>query len=234
MIMAHITILGTSHIAQQSVTSIKQAFLKTDPDIVCVELDKNRLHALLTEQKPNYSPAMIAHVGITGYLFAIIGGFLQQKLGRVVNMQPGADMKQAALLAKNNNKQILLLDRDIALTLKRLSQQLTMRERFRLLGDFLFGWARKDSQIKINLNEVPANELVERLVSELKGRYPTFHKVLLEERNAYMARRLAGAVLSHPDKHFLVIIGAGHEQGFREDFENLLKAHNKKQAHVKD
>ena len=43
----NIFIIGTSHIARQSINDIKKRFSELNPDIVCVELDHKRLHALL-------------------------------------------------------------------------------------------------------------------------------------------------------------------------------------------
>ncbi len=220
--MNNVTFVATSHIAATSVKEIKQAFFDTKPDFIAVELDKRRLHALLTNAKPSYSPAQIPQIGVKGYLFAVIGGYLQRKLGRIVGIQPGADMRQAAILAKNNELPILLLDQDITITLSKLSKQITFKEKMRFVSDLLFGWVKKQQRIKIDLKKVPPKELITKLLEQLKGRYPTLYKVLLSDRNHFMAKRLAGAVASNPDKKFLVVIGAGHEQGMRKSYENTI------------
>ena len=219
-----VTFIGTSHIAQDSVDEIKKAFLDNDPDIVGVELDHQRLHALLSDQKPNYSPRMIGKIGLKGYLFAIIGSYLQRKLGRMVGVQPGSDMKQAVVLAKNNQKQVLLMDRNLQTTLKRFSKQLTWKERWRFLGDLILRRGR-GKRMKIDLKKVPPKQLVKVLLDELKGRYPTMHRILVEERNEFMARRLLAASLQHPDSKILAIIGAGHLQGVQERYHQLLEQH---------
>ena len=213
--------IATSHIAKESVAEIKKAFLDYKPDIIAIELDKRRLHALLTNQKPSYSPAQIPIIGIKGYLFAVIGGLLQRRLGRLVDMQPGADMLQAALLAKNNHLPLFLLDREISITLKRLSK-ITFKEKMRFLQDLFFGWATKQ-KVRINLHQVPKKDLIAQLLHQLKNRYPTLHKVLLEERNIFMAKRLAAAMMSNPDKKFLVVLGAGHLEGVQQEFASITK-----------
>ncbi|MFP4523728.1 MAG: TraB/GumN family protein [Candidatus Woesearchaeota archaeon] len=217
-----VTFIGTSHIAEDSVNEIKKAFLEQDPDIVAVELDRQRLHALLSDQKPSYSPRMIGRIGLKGYLFAIIGSYFQRKLGRMVGVQPGSDMKQAVVLAKNNQKQVLLMDRNLQTTLKRFSKQLTRKEKWRFLGDLLFG-KRRAKRMKIDLKKVPPRKLVTLLLDELKGRYPTMHRILVEERNEFMARRLAAATLQHPDKKMLAVLGAGHLQGVQGRYRQLLE-----------
>lgn len=221
--MPHITIVGTSHIAEKSVKHIKHVFLTTKPDIIAVELDRRRLEALLTDAKQSNSPRMIKHIGFSGYLFALIGGWLQRKLGRMVGMQPGVDMKQAALLAKNNNLQLLLMDRDITVTLKRLSKRLTAKEKLRFASDLLFGWMKKSNRVTIDLKKVPESELVVKLLEQLKGRYPTFYDVLVHERNVFMARRLLAVAAANPDKHIMAVVGAGHVQGMQEQLKLLVE-----------
>ena len=139
-------------------------------------------------------------------------------------------MKQAAILAGQNHKQLLLVDQDISITLKKLSKGLTRKEKWRFFTDLLFGWAKKQESVKIDLHNVPESELIERLLAQLKGRYPTFHKVLLEDRNKYMARNLAVYSHEHPDQHILAVIGAGHQQGLEKEFEKTITFLNKETA----
>ena len=43
-----ILVIGTSHIAKQSIKEIGESFVRIKPEIVAVELDRQRLHGLLT------------------------------------------------------------------------------------------------------------------------------------------------------------------------------------------
>ena len=54
--MEGITIIGTSHIARQSIREVKEAIEKGKPDIVALELDRQRLPALL--RKDHRGPRM--------------------------------------------------------------------------------------------------------------------------------------------------------------------------------
>jgi len=85
----------------------------------------------MTEQKNRIGLSAITQIGFKGYLFAVIGGYLQRKLGSMVGVMPGSEMKLAVQLAKKNNARIALIDRNIETTLKRFSESLTWKERFR-------------------------------------------------------------------------------------------------------
>ena len=221
--MAHIILLGTSHIAEQSLKQLKKAVKEHDPDIIAVELDRRRLHALMTDQKPDYSLSQIRHIGLKGYLFALIGSRLQQRLGKTVGIVPGADMKAAAKMAQEQGRTILLMDRDITLTLRRLSDKLTRKERWRFASDLLFGRFKRQPRIAIDLKAVPDNEMIVKLLAELKGRYPTLHEVLVDERNHFMARQLLAAAREHPEKTILAVAGAGHVAGLQAILERAAK-----------
>jgi pheromone shutdown protein TraB len=50
------------------------------------------------------------------------------------------------------------------------------------------------------------------MVEQVKKRYPNIHKVLIEERNYYMARKIKHLMAEHADKKIVAVVGAGHEE----------------------
>ncbi len=204
-------IIGTSHIASQSIKEITRCFNEFEPDIIAVELDHNRLHALLTKAKPNYSPLMIREIGLHGYLFALIGGLLQKKLGSIAGIKPGSEMLAAIELAREHKKKVSLIDQDIRLTLSNLSRKITLKERFRFIFD-LFS-APFSKRMSISLDQVPEEKLISHLLLLLKGRYPNLYSVFVEERNIFMGVRLKAISQAHPESKIMVVVGAGHVEG---------------------
>src|SRR3989344_3598196 len=123
-----IKIIGTSHIAQQSIQEIKKALSEEQPDIVAVELDVERAVALFQKRRTRISLFQIPTIGVKGFLFATVGHALQQKLGKMVGVSPGSDMKTALELARKQKLQVALIDQPIKITLQKFSQNLTWRE----------------------------------------------------------------------------------------------------------
>lgn len=205
----NLTIIGTSHIAKHSVREIEESFHEAKPDIVAVELDHSRLEALLSDRKPDYSPSIIREIGLKGYLFALIGGLVQQKLGDIVGVKPGSDMLKAVTLARDNGRKIALIDRDIRITLSRLSKKITWKERLNFLIDVFR--APFSKRMRLDLSKVPEKEMITELMKLLKARYPGLHQVLVEERNHLMALKLRTLMENHPDLRILAVVGAGHE-----------------------
>lgn len=217
----NLTIIGTSHISESSIKEIEAEFFKSNPDIIAVELDRGRLEALLRNEKPNYSPSLIRHIGVTGYLFAIIGGLLQKKLGSLVGVAPGSEMLKAAVLARDNKKRLALIDQDIRLTLKRLSKLFGFKEKLRMLFDVFR--SPFDKKLQINLKEVPNKQVIRQILKLIKTRYPGLYAALIGERNRHMAEKLAAIMHTHPDARILAVVGAGHEDDLISLIETFAK-----------
>ena len=119
-------------------------------------------------------------------------------------------MLRAAHVAQEYHAKIALIDQPIDITLKRFSQRLTWKERFRFAGDLLKGIFKKE-KIPFDLRKVPPQELIQKLVGDVKKRYPSVYTTLIAERNVYMAKRLHSLLKNH-EGVIVGIIGAGHEE----------------------
>jgi pheromone shutdown-related protein TraB len=215
----NLKIIGTSHIAKQSINEIKKAIKEDHPDIVAVELDLQRASALMSEEKSKVSVRDILKIGVKGYLFVKVGQYVQQKLGKMVGIAPGSEMKTALKLAHQNKLQVALIDQPIQITLKNFSKNLTWKEKFRFVGDFFKGILFRKKQIKelgldnFDLTTVPQEEVIEKMIGQLKKRYPNLYKTLITDRNKYMVKKLVKLFRENPDKKILCIVGAGHKKG---------------------
>lgn len=217
-----IKIIGTSHIAAQSIKEIKSTFTSFKPEIVAVELDVQRASALMSGEKNNLSLTAIGVLGVKGYLFAKIGQYIQQKLGKSVGIIPGADMKTALELAKEHKIQIAFIDQPIQITLQNFSKQLTWKEKGRFVMDIIKGLLFPKKQMmemgldSFDLRKVPEKELIGTMMKSLQKRYPNVYKTLVEDRNKYMVKKIVQLLRLHPEKKILVVVGAGHKEGMQE------------------
>jgi pheromone shutdown-related protein TraB len=222
--MAHLIVIGTSHIAKESVIHIKKRIEKEQPDIVAVELDNQRLHALLNQKQSRISIFDIGKIGFKGYLFVLIGSYVQKKLGNMVGLMPGSDMLQAVICAKKNNMKVALIDQDIVITLRKFSQAFTWKERWRFFSDMIKGLFFPHREMKkfglntIDLSKVPPKQLIRRLTAQVKKRYPSVYRVLIHERNIVMINNLKKIMTQHPDAKIIAVVGAGHEEAIVRGF----------------
>jgi len=213
----NLILIGTSHIAKQSMHEVTSAIETEKPEIIAIELDKRRYYALTHNIKRKVSLLDIKVIGLKGFLFNIIGAWIEKKLGKMVGVEPGSEMMTAINLAKKHNIKIELIDQDIELTLQRISKELTWKERLNFVIDILKGIFLRKSELRklgitnIDLTRVPSKSLIKKLTKIMKERYPGLYRVLVEERNNVMAANLKKIMEDFPDKKIVAVIGAGHE-----------------------
>lgn len=207
----NIFFIGTSHIAKESVDAVKDFIAKQKPDVVAVELDASRLSALMSKKRSRPSLADIRRIGLNGFLFSLIGGWVERKLGEKVGVAPGSEMFSAIKLAQQSGAKVALIDQDISITLRRFSEVFTWREKWNLFVDILKGVFFRKSVLSFDISKVPSSQMISKLLKEVKVRYPNLYRVLIGERNEVMAQRLAKLSVDFPEKRILAVVGAGHE-----------------------
>ena len=208
----NLIIIGTSHIAPQSLKEVESTILNEIPDIVALELDRKRLSALVGNISRKLRWKDVWRVGIKGFLFSMIGAWVEQKLGQKTGVAPGSEMLLAFKTAQKVNARVALIDQDIEFTLKRFSKELSWKEKWFFLVDLFRGLILRKSDIDFDLAKVPKQETITRLIKQVKKRYPNVYKVLVTERNSFMAAGLAHLLQSFPEKKIVAVVGAGHEK----------------------
>ncbi|MCA9459252.1 MAG: TraB family protein, partial [Nanoarchaeota archaeon] len=114
----NIILLGTSHVAKQSAKEIEEAIEIYKPEVVGIELDIDRLKTLLSSdsnanKKRRSNRKMIKEIGFSGYLFAMIAGFVQDKVGKSLGIEAGIDMKTAYQKSREKKIPVALIDLNI-------------------------------------------------------------------------------------------------------------------------
>lgn len=206
----NLVFLGTSHIAKQSLEEVKNRIEKEKPDIIALELDTKRLPALMSKNHGKIELKAIKHIGLKGFLFSLFGAWAERKLGRLVGVAPGDEMRQAIRIAKREKIDIALIDQDIEITLQRLSKAITWKEKWNFIVDIIKALFAGKKEPEFDLSKVPDKKMIRRLTNKLKERYPNVHKVLIEDRNLVIADNIKKLMNSAPDKKILVVLGAGH------------------------
>lgn len=202
--------LGTSHIAKQSLEEVEKFIKEEKPSVIALELDKKRLHALMSKRPRKIELRNIKQIGLKGFLFSLFGAWAERKLGRLVGVAPGSEMKQAIKIAKKEKIEIALVDQDIEITLIKFSKSITWKEKLNFLVDIIKAMFLKKEKIEFDLTTVPDKKIIKKLTNKLKDRYPNIYKVLIEERNKVIAQNIKKLMEYAPDKKILVILGAGH------------------------
>ena len=208
-------ILGTSHVAKASKKEIEAFIQKRKPQAIALELDTSRYRALL---HPN-------HAGQKPARFSWLAGtlrYMQKKAGKIVNAEAGLEMKSAIQQARKRNIPVYCIDQHISITLKHALQSMSLREKLRFFIDVLFLSKKKVKQAPFDMQKVPTQQQLKQVMQEFRQQYPGMYKVLVEERNEYMAKNLYNLMQKHQGK-ILAVVGAGHQQGIAQRVTWYLK-----------
>jgi len=218
----NIILLGTSHVARQSQREIKEVIEKYKPEVVGIELDLARFKTLMSKdktkkKKPSFYQ-LVKQFGGSGAVFGLIAGYVQKTIGKKLNIDPGIDMKTAYVVARKNSIPTALIDQDIKITLKKLSKLSFMRK-VSMFGSLIFKSMKKEYRQKLQFDissGVPDEKVVNDLLGIVKKEVPDMYKILIEDRNKYMVKKLVKLMRDNPEQKIVVVVGAGHQEGMEE------------------
>ena len=212
----NIVLVGTAHISEESVREVKEAIKKYEPDIVAVELCNKRYEAITQKDKWENTPITSLLKSNKTYLI-LAQTFLssiQRKLGKEYGVEPGSEMIAAINEAKKQKKEVALVDRDIAVTLKRAWRKMGIREKIRLAWEFmkaLFGYDEEELE-ELDLKELMKQDVISAMMEEFSEIAPSVATVLIHERDEYIAKK----ILDESKKGKVVaVVGAGHLEGIK-------------------
>jgi pheromone shutdown-related protein TraB len=204
-------VVGTAHISRESADLVREVIERERPDRVCLELDRQRYEALANPQRwdaldvkqlirDRQLAALVANLMLAAY---------QKKLGGALGVKPGAELLEAARAAEALGIPVSLCDRDVRVTLRRAWASLSLWKKSMLVSTFLASSLEKPEISEEDLRELRQQDVVSRMMAELAEFLPALKRVLIDERDAYLAQRMREA----PGRRVVAVVGAGHVAG---------------------
>ncbi|VUT26858.1 MAG: TraB family protein [Candidatus Methanolliviera sp. GoM_oil] len=123
--------------------------------------------------------------------------------------------------AKKIGASVVLIDRDIRITLQLLKDKMTFREKMKIFFSLLRSLFIRKGEL-IELDRITDEDILDDLVNEFKKLSPNAAKILIDERDIYMAKNLL-ALSQSEDKKIVAVIGAGHEKGVKRYIKSKIK-----------
>jgi pheromone shutdown-related protein TraB len=217
----NIILIGTAHISKESVEEVKKVIEEYKPDIVAVELCQKRYDAITKKQEWENTP--INKLLKSGNVYLLLAqtflGSIQRRLGKEYGVEPGSEMVAAINEAKKQKLKVALVDRDISITLKRAWKKMGLREKFRLIWEFLKAMVGYDEEEleELDLKKIMDQDVISTMMEEFGQIAPSVTTVLIYERDKYIAKK----ILDESKKGKLVaVVGAGHLKGIQEQINN--------------
>ncbi len=204
-------LVGTAHISQDSVDTVKAVIQDENPDSVCVELDEQRYRALRNPRhweslnlvqiiKKGQAPFLLANLALSSF---------QKRMGLQTGVKPGAELAAAAETAEELGKDLQLVDREIRTTLLRAWRKAGFWKKMTLLSTLLVSMFDSQKIDEEELAKLRQTDTLSAMLDEMSDILPTIKTILVDERDTYMTHYIQKA----PGEKIVAIVGAAHMPG---------------------
>ena len=216
------TLIGTAHVSRASADAVRELASSGEFDAIAVELCQARYDALTAERKwTDLDLYRVLREGKAGLVMANLAlSAYQRRIAEQFGIEPGAEMRPAAVAAKEYDLPLQLVDRDLATTLKRSYASVPWYKRLYLMSGLALGMVSSEQIDEEAIEKLKEGDILESTFTEFAEHSPQLYEALISERDRYMAARLREQNASAPDRKVLVVIGAGHMQGLADHLEN--------------
>ncbi len=216
-----VIILGTAHVSKSSVDETRSAIEEFKPDEVAVELCRSRFDIM---KNPKVWQEMdivkVIREKKSLLLFAnLVMSSIQRRMGERLDVKPGDEMRVAIQEAEAAGIEIALIDRPVQITLQRAWKSLGSWEKTKFLFSSLTSILSMEDIGEEEIEKLKEKDMLTQAVEEIAKQAPTIKRVLIDERDAYMARKIADL----KGRRVLAVVGAGHMNGIMEQIRNPVQ-----------
>ena len=212
-----ITLIGTAHVSRESADLVGQVIEEEKPDTVCVELCQSRYQSIM--QKNRWQNSDLIKVIKEKKTFLLLSNlmlaYFQKKIGQKLGIKPGEEIMRAIQAAEVVGAPIHLADRDIRTTLARTWHLMGLWTKIKLLAQFLSSVGELGDIKEEDIENMKRKDVLETLLSEIGESFPEIRRILIDERDQYLAHKIRNA----PGKRIVAVVGAGHVPGVQRYWE---------------
>lgn len=204
-------LVGTAHVSQASADLAEQLIREIKPDVVAIELCEPRFNSLRNPDRwKNTDLVSVIRQGKAYVLMAqLMMAAFQKKLGEQLKIKPGAEMLSAAKVADELAIPTVLADREVTITLKRTWGALGFWSMCKIVVALISGLFTKHQIDVAEIERLKNSDALNEMMKELSDVLPEVRKTLIDERDQFLAARIAHA----PGETVVAVMGAGHVPG---------------------
>lgn len=209
-----IILIPTAHVSVESAKLVKETIEKENPDSVCIELDEGRYNSLKDPEKWKNTNVIdvIKQKKVTMLIANLILSSYQKNIAKKLKTKPGQEMMQGMESAEKMGSELVLADRDIQTTFKRIWRNMGFFEKIKLTVSLIF--ADDDEEVsEDDLSDLIKRDNLENVINDLGKTYPQIANTLLHERDEYLAYNIKNA----PGDKVVAVLGAAHTPGVEKE-----------------
>jgi pheromone shutdown-related protein TraB len=212
---SRITLLGTAHVSRASADMVTRLLETGEYDAVAVELCPSRFNALINPDDLAKMDLLkvVKERRVVMVMASLALGAYQQRLAEQFGIEPGAEQREAIRIAQASHRPLLLIDREISTTLKRVAGNLAWWKRAGLFAGLIGAIISKEEVSEAEIEHLKEGDILETTFAEFAEDRQDLYLPLIDERDRYMAARLLQEIEQQGHENLLAVVGAGHLQG---------------------
>ncbi len=212
---AHLTLLGTAHVSRASADKVRELLEQEDFDAVAVELCPSRYQSILDPDALARMDlfAIIRQGRVAMVVASLALAAYQQRLADQFGIEPGAEQRMAIAQARARHLPVLLVDREIGVTLRRVAANLGWWQRIELFSGLIAAMISREEVPEEEIERLKEGDVLETTFAEFAQNRQDLFLPLIEERDRYMAARLREEIERDGYGRILAVLGAGHLKG---------------------
>ncbi len=212
----HYTLLGTAHVSRTSADTVRRMLGESKYDAVAVELCPSRYQAITDpDSVARMDLFRVIREGKVPMVTASLAlGAFQTRIAEQLGVEPGGEMKAAVEVARAAHQEVVLVDREIGTTLRRVYAAVPWWKRFYLISGLFAGVLSREEVSEEEIERLKHGDVLESTFAEFADTQTELYQPLIDERDRYMAARLRSEFDHREDANsVLVVVGAGHLKG---------------------
>lgn len=213
-----VTILGTAHVSESSVNEVRRLSEELKPDTVCIELCETRMKSMKDPDVWKKQDIFKVFKERRMYLLlsSLILSSFQKKLGQG-KIKPGDEMRAAMEEGEKLGAKVVPIDREVQTTLKRSWGNVGLFSKIYLSSALLTSLVVKEDVDQQKIEEMKTDDALKDIFSQLPSRFDEVKKVIIDERDIYLAENIRRNAKG--SKRLLAVVGAGHLNGIMQYIE---------------
>lgn len=217
-----ITILGTAHVSKASADKVQELIATGHYDAVAVELCPSRHKAIVNpDAMAQMDLFQVIRKGQASMVAANLAlGAYQQRMAEQFEIEPGAEMRVAINDAQAAKLPVLLIDREIGTTLKRIYHNVSWWKRIGLFAGLISSVISKEKVSEAEIEKLKEGDVLESSFAQFAEDEKDLFHPLITERDHYMSARLIQESNANNYQNILAVVGAGHMKGIQHQIEN--------------
>jgi len=213
-------IVGTAHVSKTSADLVEKTIRERQPDTVCLELCDSRFEALSHPER--WKQTDIYSVIKSGRAYVLMAQLalatFQKKLAEEFGVRPGEEMYRAMQVAREENVELSLIDREVRVTLKRAWAKAGFWSLIKIIGS-VFGSMFSAKEItEEDIEKLKSSDELMMVIDEFSDSLPGLKIALIDERDEYLASKMVAA----PGTTVVAVVGAAHVPGIKANFSRAL------------